>query len=98
MNLMDQADRMLMDHKGPDGQEQREAERCADEHAADRRHEAELARADEADEERMEKRRADARVDFRDLMIGICRPSCLLIGHQRHETKSCCRFCGQEVD
>jgi hypothetical protein len=98
MNLMDLADRMLMDHKGPDGQEEREAERLADERAADRRHEAAEARADEQDD-RMEKRSADAREELRDLMIGICRPSCTLIGHDWHPN-GYCRFCAvlEEVD
>jgi hypothetical protein len=75
----------------PDGPEQREAERLEDELAADRRHEIAEARADE-DYDRNERRE-----EFRDLMIAICRPSCTLIGHQRHETKPYCRFCGALV-
>lgn len=41
--------------------------------------------------------RADDRRELRDLMIAICRPSCTLIGHQRHETQPFCRFCGSAL-
>jgi len=64
-----------------DGPEEREAERLADELAADRRHEAAEARADE----------------LHDLMLAICRPSCTLIGHDPHPTKGYCRFCAKDL-
>lgn len=65
----------------PDGPEQREAERLE---------------RDTYDHDRAADR-ADDRREFRDLMIAICRPSCTVIGHQRHETKPWCRFCGESL-
>jgi predicted RNA polymerase sigma factor len=35
--------------------------------------------------------------ELRDLIFTICRPSCALIGHDRHLTKGHCRFCGIDL-
>jgi hypothetical protein len=62
-----------------DGPEARESERLE---RATPDHDTLAARADES------------RDELRDLMLAIARPSCSLIGHDRHPTKGYCRFCG----
>lgn len=68
--------------------------RYAESNADERTHDIESRTQDPHDRAAS---RADDRRELRDLMIAICRPSCTLIGHQRHETKPFCRFCGASL-
>jgi hypothetical protein len=66
--------------------------------AADGPEEREFEMGERYDHELERQAVDEARADeLCDLIFTICRPSCTLIGHDRHLTKGYCRFCGVDL-